>query len=359
MASFVTGTITAIEEHDDDIARLRVDIEDGEIPAVAFPKMVGPLAVGHRVVVNTTGIALGLGTGGTAFVLWDLDSDPDPDPGEGHIVKLRYTPWQTNVLAAEAPESPHHDLLADATSIEGVPVVACSLHSQMPAAAAGIKAVAPAARVGYLMTDGAALPLRWSRLAASARAAELIDVTATAGHAFGGDLEVVNVFSGLAALRHAAGAGAVVVAPGPGVVGTSTRLGHTALEQGQVLDAATGLGATAIACLRLSFADRRSDHRGISHHSLTALTIGTQARVTVVVPMLDEGADEIARQLESARLDARHVIVTRPGEPGVALMTSAGVRPESMGRSVEETPELFLAAAAAGALAGETLRNPL
>ena len=356
MASFATGTIAAIEEQRDDLARLRVTTEEGELDAVAFPAMLGPLEVGHRVVVNTTGITLGLGTGGVAFVLWDLDSAAPTDPGEGHIMKLRYTPWQTNVLAAEAPESPHHDALAEATSIDGMPVVVCSLHSQMPAAAGGIKAAAPEARVGYLMTDGAALPLAWSRLVHEALAADLIDVTATAGHAFGGELEAVNLFSGLAALKHAGAADAVVVSAGPGVVGTDTALGHSGLEQGQALDAADALGGTAIGALRLSFADHRKRHRGVSHHTLTALTIGARARVTVAVPMLEEGADEVASALEGSGVTARHVIVTRPGEPGVAWMTSAGIRPTSMGRSVAEIPELFLAAAAAGAVAGEALR---
>ena len=356
MASFATGTIAAVEGENEGIIRLRVDTFEGELDAIAFANMLGSLEVGHRVIVNTTGITLDLGTGGTAFVLWDLDAENLPDPGDGHIVKLRYTPWQTNVLAAEAPESPHHDVLADAISIDGMPVVVCSLHSQMPAAAAGIKAAAPAARVGYLMTDGGALPLRWSRLVAESRSAGLIDVTATAGHAFGGDLEAVNVFSGLVALRHAGKSDAVVVAMGPGVVGTDTALGHTALEQGQVLDAVTALQGMAIACLRLSFADERARHKGISHHTLSALTIGAQARSTVAVPMLEEGSEQITRQLEDAGVAGRHVIVTRPGEPGVAVMTSAGLKPTSMGRSLEETPELFLAAAAAGAVAGEALR---
>lgn len=361
MASFATGTITAIEEQNEDIVHLRVDTDDGELAAVAFPNMLGPLAVGHRVVVNTTGITLDLGTGGAAFVLWDLDSvPPSPnDPGPGHIVKLRYTPWQTNVVAAEAPESPHHDALAEATSIEGMPVVACSLHSQMAAAAAGIKASSPDARVGYLMTDGAALPLAWSRLLAQTRAAGLIDVTATAGHAFGGDLEVVNVFSGLVALRHAGDTDAVVTAPGPGVVGTDTALGHSGLEQGQVLDAVTALGGIAIACLRISFADRREKHRGISHHALSALGLAARGRAKVVVPFLDDDQDDLARQLDDGGLSDRHEIQLRSGRPGLELMRQRGLEPTSMGRSVTETPELFLAAAAAGAVAAESLKQNL
>ena len=357
MASFATGTVTEVVEATGSIARLRVQIDDRELDAVAFPDMIGPLEPGHRVVVNTTGIELDLGTGSTAFVLWDLDADPDGEIGPGHIMKLRYTPWQINVLAAEAPESPHHDRLAEVTSIDDMPVVACGLHSQLPAAAAGIKAATPEARVGYLMTDGAALPLAWSRLVDRSRAAGLIDVTATAGHAFGGDLEAVNVFSGLAALRHVGHADAVVVAMGPGVVGTGTVLGHTALEQGQILDAAGGLGGRPVAALRISWADGRDRQRGISHHSLAALTIGARARATVAVPHLGTGEDEIARQIQDAGIDERHDVVRANGAPGVELMKRSGVVPSSMGRGLDESPELWLAAASAGAIAGEMPRR--
>ena len=45
---------------------------------------------------------------------------------------------------------------------------------------------------------------------------------------------------------------AVVVALGPGIVGTNTRLGFSGIEVGPVLDAAVGLHGTPIAALRAS-----------------------------------------------------------------------------------------------------------
>lgn len=333
--------------------RIRVDTSDGEIEALGWRSMLGRVEPGDRVVVNTVGIDLGLGTGGTGFVLWNLDGDgPTGDP-PGHIVKMRYTPWQMPVLAAEAPESEHHTALADVTTIEGMPVVACSLHSQIAGVVAGIKAARPDARVGYLMTDGAALPLSFSRLVARLRKGTLIDVTATAGHAFGGDLETVNMHSGLAALRHVEGCDAVVVSMGPGVVGTGTALGFTALEQGQVLDAAAALGGRNIACLRVSFADERDRHRGLSHHAVTALTIGARERATVVVPKLPpERSDALAAQLRTSGICDRHEIVTARGDAAVDLLHERGVAAvTSMGRTIDETPELWLAAGAAGHVA--------
>src|SRR3712207_414001 len=114
MARFRTGRVVQIHEQVDDIVRATVETGSGEaVEAVGFPGMLGPLALEDRVVVNTVGIDLELGTGGTAFILWNLARDEPVEQPEGHIVKLRYSPWQMNVLSAEAPESDHHGALEE------------------------------------------------------------------------------------------------------------------------------------------------------------------------------------------------------------------------------------------------------
>lgn len=357
MAVFREGVVRRVVEELPGLVRVEVELDSGDVcGADGFPSMLGRVEAGHRVVVNTTGIELGLGTGGRGFLLWDLDAAPVGGPGPGHIVKMRYTPWQTNVLVAEEEASEHYGALAGATSIDGMPVVACGLHSQVAAVAAGIRAELPGARVGYLMTDGAALPLAWSDLVRACRSAGLLDVTATSGHAFGGDLETVNVFSGLVALRRAASVDVAVVAMGPGVVGTSTALGFTAIEQGQVLDAAAALGGRGVACLRISFADPRPRHRGISHHTLTALRVAAREPCDVVVPALPS-TDELLAQLAEAG-DRHRVHVVDPA-PGMELLRASGVRPSSMGRSLEEVPETFAAAVAAGTHAARSATDSL
>lgn len=356
MASFRTGTVVEVIDATEDLVRTTVALDETIIPAVGFPSMLGPVAAGDRVVVNTTGIDLELGSGGDGFVLWNLDGPGPNGPGPGHIIKLRYTPWQTEVLAAEAPESPHHERLETVTSIAGMPVVACGLHSQVAGVAAGIRERAPEARIGFLMTDGGALPLAWSGLVRDLEGVGLLEVTCTCGHAFGGDIEAVNGFSGLAALCYAGGADIVIAAMGPGVVGTASALGFTAMEQGQLLDATTALGGRAIACLRLTFSEDRDRHRGLSHHSITALTIAARERATVVVPQLgDVRSGEVRAGLAATGLDTRHDIVTADGGPGLALLQELGIKPSSMGRSLDEVPELFLAAAAAGRVGAESL----
>lgn len=358
MATFRTGEVVRVDDAHDDIVRALVRVDDGglgELPAVAFPRMTGPLRAGDRVVVNTTGVELRLGTGGDAFVLWNLDGAA-PGGLDGHIVKLRYTPWQTNVVAVEAPESPHHDVMRELDGVGGMPVVACSLHSQLAGVAAGVKAAVPGARVGYLMTDGAALPLAWSELVRSLASAGLVDVTCTSGHAFGGDLEAVTDHSGLAALRAVGEADVAIAAMGPGIVGTGTRLGHTGLEQGRLLDAAHALGGAGVACVRVSFADDRARHAGVSHHTLTALRLAARERAAVVLPALDPSAlGALRAALDDGGVSERHDVVVADGRPGVELLRARGIEPSSMGRSMADAPEPFLAAAAAGAHAATLL----
>lgn len=352
---FREGKIVSVSQEGDAL-HARVEMPDGEIEALGWGSMLGPLNAGDRVVVNTVGIDLGLGTGGTGFILWNLDgSGPKEDP-PGHIVKMRYTPWQMPVHAVESPESRHGDALREVRTIEGMPVVACSLHSQLAGVAAGVKAAAPRAKLGYLMTDGAALPLAFSRLVARLRMEKLIDVTCSAGHAFGGELESVTIHSGLAALRHVANCDITVVSMGPGVVGTGTALGFTGMEQGQVLDAATALGGRSIACLRVSFADDRARQRGLSHHTVTALTIGARERTTIAVPKLPpEQAQALVRELQASGLCDRHETILERGDGAVALLEERAIPVTSMGRSLEQTPELWLAAGAAGHLAAAHL----
>ena len=121
------------------------------------------------------------------------------------------------------------------------------------------------------MSDGAALPLSLSKIVPILKERGLIDEVVTFGHAFGGDREAVNIFSALLAARHVCRGDAAVVLMGPGVVGTSTKWGTTALEQGYYLNAVQALKGVPVALVRMSEADKRPRHFGISHHTMTVL----------------------------------------------------------------------------------------
>jgi hypothetical protein len=335
------------------LQRVEVDLGDGPERAYVLTQLTGTVGTGDRVVVNTTAVELGLGTGGWHVVHWNLERDRWAERGPGHIIKSRYTSLQADVGSAEE----HLAELAEVESVEGMPVVAAALHSQVPAAVVAFKERAPGARLAYVMTDGAGLPLALSDLVFALRERNLIEATITCGHAFGGDFEAVSIFSALAVARHAAEAEAVVVAMGPGIVGTNTRLGFSGMEVGSVLDAAVALGGQPIACLRVSFADRRARHEGLSHHSRTALRLACRERVTVAVPRL--GGDEDARlraDLAEAGIDRRHDLVDVTPPDVLSLFAEHGLEVVSMGRPAADDPALFLAAGAAGALAGERAR---
>jgi hypothetical protein len=218
---------------------------------------------------------------------------------------------------------------------------------------AGARA-AGAARVAYVMTDGAALPAALSRAAATWRSAGLLDSVVTCGQAFGGDLEAVNVFTGLLAAKLAVRADVIVVGDGPGNTGTDTIWGASDIESAMSLNAAAILNGRPVAALRMSFADPRERHRGVSHHSITALTKVALRPVHVAVPVLPEGdrRGAVWTVLTEARLEELHRLVEVTGQPALDLLEERGIRPESMGRTVDDDREFFLAAGAAGVLAG-------
>ena len=114
----------------------------------------------------------------------------------------------------------------------------------------------------------------------------------TVGQAFGGDHEAVTTHTGLLAARHVVRADVTVVAQGPGNVGTGTRWGYSGVACADALHAADVLGGRSVASLRVSGADRRERHRGVSHHSRTAygralLTPADLPVTTLADPELD------------------------------------------------------------------------
>ena len=349
MPSFRTGRVVGILEERDGLQKVEVELGAGPERAYVLTQLTGTVAGGDRVVINTTAVELGLGTGGWHFVHWNLEHDTWSEPGPGHIMKLRYTSLQADVGSTEEHLEAE---LAERTTIDGLPVVAAALHSQLPAIAVTIRALRPSARIAYVMTDGAALPLALSDVVANLRERELLDATITCGHAFGGDYEAVSIFSALAVARHIARADVAVVVMGPGIVGTNSRLGFTGIEVGSVLDATAGLGGQPIACLRASHADGRDRHQGISHHTLTTLTMATRSRVLIPIPAVGPPAEpELLAQLVAARVESRHDLGTYEIPDVLALFDAHDLQIASMGRPAADDPILFQCAAAAGAAA--------
>ncbi len=326
MPSFVTATVTEVLAERPGLQRVATDAGR----AYALTDLVGPVAPGDRVVLNTTAVELGLGTGGWHVVHWNLAREAWSQAGPGHIMKVRYTSLQHDTGAAEED---HPDL---PSTVPGLPVVACSLHSQVAVVAAVVRHLAPSARIAYVMTDGAALPLALSDLVHGLRERGVLDTTITAGHAFGGELEAVAVPSALALARHVAGADMAIVGMGPGVVGTASALGTTAVEVAAIIDAADQMGARVALCSRASSADARPRHQGVSHHVHTILGLAA-ARPELPVP-----ADLAGELVGSSVVDA---------PDAAAVLTALDLQVTTMGRGPTDDPAFFAAASSAGAWA--------
>jgi hypothetical protein len=355
MPSYRAGLVREVVDTRPGLQRLLVDLGAGGERAYALTQLVGPVAVGDRVVVNTSAVELGLGTGGWHVVHWNLSREDWTEPaaaaGRETVMKLRYTSAQVAVRAEALDlEAPTAMLLG------GMPVVVGTVHSQLAAVAAAFKHCLPDKRLVYVMTDGGALPIAISDLVWELRTRGLVDATVTCGHAFGGDYEAVSLAGGLAAARALGRADAVVVAMGPGGVGTASRFGFSALEAAAALDAVAALGGFPILAVRASLADERPRHRDVSHHTRTVLET-TRSVVRAPIPRPGDAIDErVRRDLASSTEAQRHEIPEVEVPDIVGLFAALGLHIESMERPAADDPVFFAAAAAAGVVAASAVQ---
>ena len=98
----------------------------------------------------------------------------------------------------------------------------------------------------------------------------MLEVAVAVGACVDGDVACVSTAS---ALAWAAEFDVIVCAIGPGIVGTGTKLGHGGLAAAEAANAAAALHGRPILAARLSGADKRDRHRGLSHHTRAALEL--------------------------------------------------------------------------------------
>jgi len=330
---------------------LDVLLPEGECRALAYPLLVGRPEPGDDVLLNTTALAMGLGTGGYAMVVAIPNRLPEDPQGPGHLVKARYTPLQATVLGVDEQDSPYHELLREADSVEGMPVIVADLHSALPPILCGLRAaMARELRVAYVMLDGGALPAWFSMACAKLSEIGWLAGVVTVGQSFGGDLEAVNTHTGLLAARRVLGADVTIITQGPGNLGTGTRWGFSGVSAGEAVNAAAVLGGRPVAALRVSEGDARERHLGVSHHSLTAYGRVALAPAQVVVPELP-GPFGARVRAQAQELAPRHELVSVPVDGLYEALQKSPVRLSTMGRGLEEDLAYFLTSAAAGAFA--------
>lgn len=319
-----------------------------------------PLAPGDQVLLNTTAVRLRLGTGGYHFVhavLERANSEAVSKPtsavsSPGHLMKLKYTSLQRTVLAAEEESSPHHAVFLRHQSIDDVPVLIGELHSMLPIATAWLHYRRPNIKVAYIMSDGGALPLALSRHAAQLAEMSWLCGTVTYGQAYGGDLETMNKFTALIAARHILQADIIIVCMGPGIAGTGTPLGHTGTEVGELINAVQALGGVPIMMTRVSGAEGRTRHYGISHHALVNLrvTAACPADVPLSSSIPADMKDLVEQQLQPIIASKQHRLRWEDHPTRSELEEALSHYPltvSTMGRTLRDDPVFYVSVGAA------------
>jgi uncharacterized protein DUF3866 len=313
------GIVSRISESADELVRLEVD----GAPCIAYPRLTGPVEVGDDVIVNVQARELALGSGGFDVLYVNLTRglDAEAEPG-AHVMNLPYTPLQAAARHVEE-DGP----LAE--SLEGMPVVCCSLHSQVAPVCAGLRSHGLSA--AYVQLAGGALPVSLSDTVRDLKEWHLLGVAVAVSPCLDGDVQAVTTAS---ALAWAAGQGfdAVVCSLGPGIVGTASPLGHGGLAAVEAVNTTRALGGVPVLAVRYSEADPRERHQGVSHHTRAVLQLSGD--VTVAWPRGLAAPDWLTPR-EEVDVEGWH-------EDCARLPLS------HMGRGLEDDPYFFMTAFAAG-----------
>lgn len=346
------GEVLRLVEESAALQRVTVRMETGEeASALHYPQLLGRVKPGDEVWLNTTAVKLQLGTGGVHFVAGWVSREPDSPSPRGHIMKMRYTPWQIAVSTGEEAGSPHRQAVMGRKSLAGWPILLGELHSMLPVVMAvwhsRSLSVKKHPRIVYIMTEGGALPLAMSRHVRQLKALGWLDATVTVGHAFGGEIEAVNLHSALLLARFALEADLVFVSMGPGIVGTGTPFGFSGVEQGEAVNAVAALEGVPVFIPRIQGVDGRKRHQGVSHHTLTNLERVALASAEVPLPHPLPG--EVWYQIKSVSRHHRLFSLGLTEAEANQFLDCYPVPIRSMGRAVAEDP-LFLRTICAGAI---------
>jgi uncharacterized protein DUF3866 len=312
---------------------LVVRIGQEERPAWADVALVGEVREGDEVIVNVEARDLGLGSGGFDVVHANLTRGLDgPGARRATAMKLNYSSLQHPVEPVEA--------LDEEGDRRRIPILVLSLHGQLAPAAWAASRAANGMRVGYIQTPGGALPGALSKDVAQLRRTGLLCSHVTAGSTYGGELEALTLGGGLQAAAGPLGWDAAIAGPGPGIVGSGTALGHGGMAALDTAHASIALGLETLLAPRMSSADPRDRHRGLSHHTATVLRM-LLGGVRVPAPAGDAALEE----LREACGDEHEVW---PREAAVDEYAETELPATHMDRPLDQDRLFFASALAAG-----------
>lgn len=331
---------------------LEVELGGERRMAWADPVLVGPCEVGDEVVINTEALDLGLGSGGFDIVVVNLTRGLDGQGSESeHVMKLNYSALQHPVATVEREVT---DSSADPKPPSPIPVLVVGLHGHLAPAAWAFAAKMEAegrgrAEVGFVQTAGGALPGQLSRDVRELRERGLLAGHVTAGPTWGGEGEAITTIGALDAAG-SLGWDAVIAGPGPGILGSSTTFGHGGMVALDTAHAALALGLPTVIAPRLSGADPRPRHRGLSHHSRTVLS-HLLAGVDLPLP---SGFESLSEEVALAARGRHRVVIE---EVDLVGYEASGLPTRTMGRDLATDPEFFSGALAAGTRLAELVSS--
>jgi hypothetical protein len=333
---------------------LTVEVEGEQRAAWADTTLLGEMQEGDEVIVNTEALDLGLGSGGFDVVHVNLTRGLEGAGRDGeHVIKLNYTSLQHAVDPIELPVRPIPGMggkSAPEGAGESVPVLVLPLHGHLAPAAWAAAEASPGLRVGYVQTGGGALPGSLSRDVAELRERNLLCGQITAPPAYGGEHEAISLTGALDAAAHGLGWDAIIAGPGPGIIGSDSRLGHGGMAALDTAHASLALGLPTLLSPRLSSADPRERHRPVSHHTLTVMQL-LLSGVQVPVP----SSEPVPIAVLATAAGWRHRLQEAPVDlPGYE---SSDLPIRTMGRTLQEDPLFFAAALASGGALARSLAN--
>lgn len=248
-------------------------------------------------------------------------------------MKLNYSSLQHPVEPVEA--------LSEEGAGRTLAVLVLSLHGQLAPVAWAAARAADGIRLGYVQSAGGALPGSLSTDVRELRRRGLLCDHVTAAPAYGGEREAISVVGALRAAAGPLGWDAAIIGPGPGIAGSATALGHGGMAALDNAHAAIALGFETLVAARMSAADPRERHRGLSHHTEAVLRM-LLGSVRVPAPA---GEADALEELGDACGD-RHQVWER--EAALEAYAASGLPARHMGRPLRDDHLFFAAALAAG-----------
>lgn len=316
--------------------------------AINYTALSGHLTTGDHVYLNTTAVRLNLGTGGFHFVINKIERDNDTvkkkegfrrdelNKNDGHIIKMRYTPFQIRTMALAEKNGQFHEELKSFIPLDNMVVVFLPLHSMLAPLLLIYNYFEPSGKTLFIMTEGGSLPASWSESIAELKKRNLLDIVITAGNSFGGDYEAVNIFTALTAAKLLK-AEMVIVGIGPGHVGTGTVLGFSGAELALSCHAVELLGGRSVFVPRISFTEKRERHNPVSHHTLIMLKKLLGPNVETVFPDITVLRDVIKKE----NIYSEKILFYRT-EKVESILSKSDYNFKSMGRNFDQDPWFFI-----------------